>query len=65
MPIIDECRKTKLLRPSAVAKIMDVSRMTVYRLFQYGELEGIRTSPRNIRIYESSLNTYLERLNEE
>jgi len=56
--------KEKMLRPIHVAKMLDVSRMTVYRLFQFGELEGIRTSPRNIRIFESSIQKYLEKINQ-
>ncbi|MFQ5646267.1 MAG: helix-turn-helix transcriptional regulator [bacterium] len=56
--------KEKMLRPNIVAKMLDVSRMTVYRLFQYGELEGLRTSPRNIRIYKSSVFKYLEKINQ-
>lgn len=54
----------KLLRPNTVAKILDISRMTVYRLVKYGELEGFRTSPRNLRIRQSSITEYLTRLNE-
>lgn len=55
----------KLLKPHIVAKMLDVSRMTIYRLYHYGELEGLRTSPRNIRIFQSSIDKYLTKMNPE
>lgn len=55
----------KLLRVHRVAEILDISRMTVYRLFQDGSLDGLRTSSRNIRIYDHSVCDYLKKLNEE
>lgn len=53
----------KLLRPDIVAKRLNISRATVYRLIQREDLAFLRTSPRNIRIYESSVDEYLKRLN--
>jgi excisionase family DNA binding protein len=53
----------KLLRPHIVAKMLDVSRDTVYRLIKIGELDSIRTSPHNIRVYKSSIDEYLKRMN--
>jgi excisionase family DNA binding protein len=53
----------KLLRPHIVARMLDVSRNTVYRLVRIGELDSVRTSPNNIRIYKSSVDEYLKRLN--
>ncbi len=53
----------KLLRPHIVARMLDVSRNTVYRLVRIGELDSVRTSPNNIRIYKSSVDEYLKKLN--
>lgn len=55
----------KFLRPNIVAKRLDVSRDTIYRRIKYGELDSIRTSPRSIRIRESSVDKYLEKLNKD
>lgn len=56
-------QKDKLLRPHIVANLLQVSRDTIYRLIRQGDLDFVRTSPRNIRIYKSSVDTYLEKLN--
>ena len=53
----------RLLRPHIVARKLDVSRDTVYRLIRQGDLDYLRTSPRNIRIYKSSLDEYLKKMN--
>lgn len=55
--------KDKMLRPHIVARMLDVSRDTVYRLVRQGDLDYLRTSPRNIRIYQSSLDEYLRKMN--
>ena len=55
--------KDKLLRPHIVAGMLDVSRDTVYRLIHQGDLDFLRTSPRNIRIYKSSVEEYLRKMN--
>lgn len=56
-------KKDKMLRPHIVARMLDVSRDTVYRLVRQGDLDHFRTSPRNIRIYQSSLDEYLKKMN--
>jgi excisionase family DNA binding protein len=56
-------KKDKMLRPHIVARMLDVSRDTVYRLVRQGDLDYLRTSPRNIRIYQSSLDEYLKKMN--
>lgn len=56
-------KNDKLLRPNIVARKLDVSRDTVYRLIRQGDLDYLRTSPRNIRIYKSSLDEYLKKMN--
>ena len=61
--MIFDRKDDKLLRPHIVAKMLDVSRNTVYRLIKIGELKSIRTSPHNIRIYKSSVDEYLKKLN--
>ncbi len=55
----------RMLRPHIVARMLDVSRDTVYRLIRQGDLDFLRTSPRNIRIYKSSLDEYLKKMNPE
>lgn len=61
--MIFDKKDDKLLRPHIVARMLDVSRNTVYRLIKTGELNSIRTTPHNIRIYRSSVDEYLKRLN--
>lgn len=53
----------RLLRVNNVADRLDISRETVRRLYHAGDLPGRKTSPRNIRIYESSIETYLKKIN--
>ncbi len=55
----------RFLRVHTVAKLLDVSKSTVYRLIDNGALESIRTSERNIRISEPSLENYLNKINPE
>lgn len=63
MKMIFDKEDDKLLRPHIVAKMLDVSRNTVYRLIKIGDLNSVRTSPHNIKIYKSSVDEYLKRLN--
>lgn len=65
--IINELKeqKGKLLRPHIVASLLEVSRDSIYRLIRQGDLDFIRTSPRNIRIYKSSVDKYLKKLNKD
>lgn len=55
----------KLLTVYAVAARLKVSPSTVYRLIDEGKLKAIRLSPRTIKVLESSVIEYLERLNRE
>jgi excisionase family DNA binding protein len=48
----------KLLTVAEVAKIMRVSKMTVYRLIHSGELEAIRVG-RSFRVPEQAVGRYL------
>lgn len=48
-----------LLRPDEVARILSVSKMTVYRLCQRGELHAIRIR-NNIRVKTDSVKAFLE-----
>ncbi len=49
-----------LLRPNDVARALDVSRSTIYRLYQEGRLMGCMIAERNLRIYKSGIVSYLE-----
>jgi excisionase family DNA binding protein len=52
----------KMLPVSTVAKRLAVSKQTVYNLILSGNLRAIRTGPAaGIRIYESSLDDFLEK----
>jgi excisionase family DNA binding protein len=53
----------KLLTVNVVAGRLKTSPSTVYRLIYEGKLKAIKLSPRSIRVLESSIDGYLERLN--
>ena len=55
----------KLLTVYTVADRLKVSPSTIYRLIDEGKLKAVRLSERNVRVPESSLTAYLERLNRE
>lgn len=40
----------KFVRPSEVARLLGVSRSTIYRWFWEGKLQGIKFGDKNIRI---------------
>jgi excisionase family DNA binding protein len=46
--------KESLVKPSVVARRLDMSRSSVYRLFWEGMLQGVKFG-KTIRIYESSV----------
>jgi excisionase family DNA binding protein len=50
--------KPRFLTVGEVAAVMRVSKMTVYRLVHYGELEAVRVG-RSFRVPESAVNDYL------
>lgn len=45
----------RFLRPGEVARLLGVSRSTVYRWFWEGKLKGIRFGEKNIRIARDSV----------
>jgi excisionase family DNA binding protein len=51
--------EVRFLTVAAVATIMRVSKMTVYRLVHSGELEAIRVG-RSFRVPEQAVNQYLK-----
>ena len=51
----------KLLKPVEVAEMLKVHISTVRRLYQDGELEYRRLGHRTIRIYQTSVEAYLDR----
>jgi excisionase family DNA binding protein len=55
-PALSEVR---FLTVAEVAKVMRVSKMTVYRLVHSGELPAVRVG-RSFRVPESAVNDYLE-----
>lgn len=52
-------QKEKLLRPSAIAKQLEVHRGTVYRWIREGKLRGLKLTGGTIRVFESSLEEML------
>ncbi len=50
----------KLLRPCQVAKILAVSRSTVYRWFWEGVLKGVKMSGGTVRILAESVKEKLD-----
>lgn len=52
--------RPKLLTVEEVAEMLRVSKMTVYRLAEKGELPSVRVG-RSIRIVEDGLDMYLRR----
>ncbi|MCX6422040.1 MAG: helix-turn-helix domain-containing protein [Actinobacteria bacterium] len=55
-PALSEVR---FLTVAEVAKVMRVSKMTVYRLVHSGELPAVRVG-RSFRVPETAVNEYLE-----
>jgi excisionase family DNA binding protein len=55
-PALSEIR---FLTVAEVAKVMRVSKMTVYRLVHSGELPAVRVG-RSFRVPETAVNDYLE-----
>ncbi len=49
-----------LLRPDEAAKILNVSKYTIYRLINEGQLKGTKIR-RSVRIFGSSLEEYIEK----
>ena len=54
--------RPKLLTVEEVAEVLRVSKMTVYRLAEKGELPSVRVG-RSIRIVEDGLDMYLRQEN--
>jgi excisionase family DNA binding protein len=49
----------RLLKPSEVARQLQVSRSTVYRWFWEGRLQGLKMGGCTVRIYRESLEEFL------
>lgn len=54
----EDPRALRLMTVKEVARILRVSHMTVYRLFESGELDGYRVG-RSVRIPQESFEEYL------
>ncbi|MGI8814647.1 MAG: helix-turn-helix domain-containing protein [Pseudonocardia sp.] len=54
----DESKTPELLTTRAAAEMLNVSKMTVYRLVRAGELPALRIG-RSFRIYRHELETYI------
>ena len=50
----------KLLRPKEVARLLDVSRSTIYRWYWEEKLLGTKLSEGSLRIFESSVKKLIE-----
>lgn len=50
-----------LLRVDEVAQILDVTKRTIYNLYNAGDIEGVNTSSRGIRIFKESVIKYLKK----
>lgn len=50
----------KLLKPTEVAKRLDVSRRQVYYLIEKGELPSVTVGEKSIRVDENDLQEYIE-----
>lgn len=61
--IFDILKKEKMLPTNIAAEKLKISRSTLYRLIEEGQLKVVRVSKRNIRVLESSLQNYLKSLN--
>lgn len=51
--------KEKFFRPSEVARMLGVSRSTIYRWFWEGKIKGIKFGEKNIRIARESVEAIL------
>lgn len=56
-------KKERMLPVHTVARELQLSRRTVRRKLELGEIEGTKTSPRKWLVPESALESYLEKLN--
>jgi excisionase family DNA binding protein len=57
--VTNEFREAQFATVNEVAELMRVSKMTVYRLINQGELPAVRIG-RGFRIREEDVHTYLE-----
>ncbi|MCU4750235.1 helix-turn-helix domain-containing protein [Streptomyces sp. G-5] len=57
--IISDILNQNLLTVSQVAEILHVSKMTVYRLINDGELTALRVTKRTLRVREEDLRAHL------
>lgn len=57
---MSEKNQDKLLYVHKVAAILECSKRHVYRLIECGHLKAVRIGLKGLRIYESSLNKFIE-----
>ena len=55
----------RLLRPHQVARILGVKPQQVRKLWRQGKLGGEKSSERNLKIPESAVRDYLNKINQE
>lgn len=51
----------KLLRPDEAARMLSVSRWTIYRWVGEGRLEGTRVGPGSLRVFAESVDALIRR----
>ncbi|VVM05500.1 helix-turn-helix domain-containing protein [Methylacidimicrobium tartarophylax] len=51
----------KLLRPDEAARMLSVSRWTIYRWVDDGRLEGTRVGPGSLRVFAESVDELIDR----
>ncbi|MDD4933794.1 MAG: helix-turn-helix domain-containing protein [Methylacidiphilaceae bacterium] len=51
----------KLLRPDEAARMLSVSRWTIYRWVGEGRLEGTRVGPGSLRVFAESVDGLIQR----
>ncbi|VVM07450.1 hypothetical protein MAMC_01610 [Methylacidimicrobium cyclopophantes] len=51
----------KLMRPDEAARMLSVSRWTIYRWVDEGRLEGTRVGPGSLRIFAESVENLIAR----
>lgn len=51
----------KLLRPDEAARMLNVSRWTIYRWVEDGRLEGTRVGPGSLRVFAESVDGLIQR----
>lgn len=58
---LDLARQPELIRAADAARLLGVSRQTVYKLVACGEVAALRVGRNGLRLFRNSLAEYLER----